>query len=322
LAGVTAATDAKVGAHVKHLNAVIGSTVTCSECHTVPTSPAVSGTHRDGTVQVAFSTLAKTGGLAPTVSRDATSGALVCSNTYCHGASLSGGSNKTPRWNDTAYNVGCTTCHGYPPTTIRGGATHSTSTSCSGCHSHVNVTNNGFTPTGVALHINGSVEASGGSAHSVPNYNHQAGGTGSACTGCHTVGTATSAYPAATLGNAPDCRGCHKKAAPGVGCSSCHGDATGRPNGTAFPDKTGQHSRGAHNVACTVCHVLGTSAGTGATINHGPGNRGTNPNVVGPGFTTGIILSGGTKGTSPAASCNHNATLGGGCGNGEGTKSW
>ena len=329
LAGATATSDAKVGAHVSHLLAAAqvpaySANVACSECHTVPGVPTVSGTHRNNANNINFGTLAtKNGALLPAY----TAATGICANTYCHGASLTGGgANKAPVWNQANYltTSGCATCHGFPPTTVRNGAAaHSASATCNTCHTHVNATNNGFTAAGAVLHINGAVDAAGGAApHAVPNYNHQAAGTGAACTGCHAIGTVTSVYPAAILGNAPDCRGCHRKAAPGVGCGSCHGDATGRPNGAAFPDKNGQHSRGEHNVACTVCHVLGATAGTGATVNHGPGNRGANPNVVGPGFTTGIVLTGGTKGTSPAASCNHNATLGGGCGNGQGTKSW
>jgi predicted CxxxxCH...CXXCH cytochrome family protein len=339
MAGATATSDAKVGAHVKHLSAATQTTVysaniACSECHAVPASPLSSGTHRNGANTITFGTLAKTGSLLPTY----TPATGVCANTYCHGTTLTGGgSNKAPVWNQGDYlTAGCATCHGYPPTTVRNGAAaHASNSACSGCHSHVNATNNGFTTSGVILHINGTVEATGG-GHAVPNYNHQSAGTGASCivSGCHALGTATSVYPAAS--GAPDCRGCHKKASPGTGtgtagsCSSCHGSATasaataGRPTGTAsaFPDKTGQHSRGDHNnVACTVCHVLGASAGTGATVNHGPGNRGTNPNVVGPAFTNGITLSGGTKGTSPAVSCDHNI-VGGGCGSGEGVRTW
>lgn len=269
------------------------------------------------------------------------------------------GTNRTPTWTNTAYlpatisAAACGTCHGFPPQPASGHPTLTTAVPAnfgngtvaigSSCNCHSNINTAGTTYANIfvnkALHINGILETPSG-GHAVPYYNHQAAGTGSACTGCHAIGTATSVYPAAVLGNPPDCRGCHKKAAPGTAtgtaavygaCGSCHGSLTattaltqGRPNGSAFPDKAGRHSSSdsAHtNAACTRCHTgLGTAGGTGSGINHGPGNRGTNPNVVGPGFATGITLTGGAKGTSPSVSCNH-TTLGSGC-SGGGTKTW
>lgn len=281
LAGVTAPADAKVGAHIKHLNASTGQPVACTECHAVPASPAASGSHRDGTVQVVFGTLARTGGLTPTVSRDPASGALVCSNTYCHGASLNGGSNKAPRWNDTAYNAGCATCHGYPPATTRSGGSHSANTACSSCHTHVNATNNGFTdPT---KHINGSVEATG--SHSFPNpgsaHKSASNGTGCRSASCHPTDAAGSAYPVAA-GTPPNCRACHLNNSPSTDphCSDCHGSAgndsagallAGRPpgGGTTFPNRPGQHNRSEHvGRACTVCHPF-----TSGDARHGWSNR-------------------------------------------------
>lgn len=280
LAGVTATTDAAVGAHISHLNAAtqtvpLSVNIACGECHTVPAVPTISGLHRNGAVDIAFGALSKTGGLTPTTSRDAVTGALVCANTYCHGTTLTGGTNKSPRWNDTTYlsGSGCGTCHGYPPATASGIHTGKGPTNCITCHSHVNSSGTGFSdPT---KHINGTIEATGGHAFPFPGSVHNtAAGTApfSGCTGCHAIGTAASPYPVAA-GTPPDCRSCHTKAAP-IGnparCDSCHGSSTtaGRPNGTAFPDVAGAH--GDHSgFACSDCH--GT-AGTGQTT-HGPSNR-------------------------------------------------
>lgn len=196
-----------------------------------------------------------------------------CANTYCHGANLTGGgSNKTPRWGQTDYlaAAGCGTCHGYPPVSARNGAaTHTGSVSCVTCHTHVNATNDGF--SNAALHIDGKVDVSAGTAHSVPNPNHQSVGTGGACIGCHAIGTAASVYPAVPSGNAPDCRGCHLKAAPASAprCSDCHGSAAndgagallaGRPvGGASFPNRPGEHNRSQHiGRACTACHPFTT----------------------------------------------------------------
>jgi predicted CxxxxCH...CXXCH cytochrome family protein len=353
---VTANTNAKVGAHTSHLAATdsLANAFVCADCHGTVT--LTSATHMNGTTNFAWSTLATKGGaLTPTY----TASTGVCANVYCHGASMPGGdtsgTNRAPTWNSSTYlpatltAAACGTCHGFPPPTSAGHpavtipagfpATATIGTTCS-CHSNINTAGNSYANIFVnkALHINGTIEVSGG--HAVPNYNHQSAGTGSACTGCHAIGTATSVYPAAVAGNAPDCRGCHKKAAPGTAtgtsatygaCGSCHGSQTattaatqGRPNGTAFPDKAGHHSSGdsAHtSAACSKCHLnLGTAGGTGSGVNHGPGNRGTNPNVVGPGFAAGITVTGATKGISPTVNCNH-TTIGSGC-SGGGSKTW
>ncbi len=281
IAGATAASDSKVGAHVKHLSASVQTppysvNIACSECHAVPNSPAVSGTHRNGSNDIAFGTLAKTGSLTPVYT--AVTG--VCANTYCHGTALSGGTNKSPVWNQPGYltAAGCGTCHGFPPATFRNGATHSGSTGCSGCHFHVNASSNGFTTAGVALHINGSVEASGGHGGApYPGSSHRGVST-SGCFDCHPANAAGSSYPA-SAGTPPNCRACHLSADPSTDphCSDCHGDAaSGRPNLTStlpadFPKRQGQHLNGTgkhSNFACTVCHPF-----TSGDSRHGWSNR-------------------------------------------------
>lgn len=194
---------------------------------------------------------------------------LQCTNTYCHGATLTGGgSNKSPLWDQTNYlaAAGCGTCHGFPPSTVRNGAaTHTTGTTCSGCH-----------PTDPAKHINGSVEVS--SAHAFPNpgsaHKTASNGTGCITAGCHAQGTAgASPYPVA-VGTPPNCRACHLNANPTTAprCSDCHGDAsTGRPTGANFPNRQGSadgHNRGTHRVACTTCHPF-----TNSDSRHGWSNR-------------------------------------------------
>lgn len=256
------------GSHATHLS--INAADICGACHSGLGLGTVDHLNRararTASVQAGpavFGVLAKTGGLSP--SFNPATGA--CANTYCHGASLPGGSNTTPIWGQTGYLQGCGTCHGFPPA-VAAHASVTSSTPCAGCHSHVNSTNTGFTdPT---LHINGVIDvAATAPPHPVPNYRHQAAGTGAACTACHSIGTASSVYPVVPLGNPPDCRGCHAKAAPGIGCGSCHGGADGRPTGTVFPDIANRHSLGAHQVACSFCH--GT-AGTNQDA-HGPSNR-------------------------------------------------
>ena len=282
LSGATSQTNAKVGAHVPHLAAAtqvspfgsaISANIGCAQCHPVPTAPAPGATHRNGTTNFLFGALATANGtLTPVVASDPSSGSVTCANVYCHGATIPGGSNSTPRWNDTSYLSanGCGTCHGFPPNI----AAHSgvlATTLCNGCHPHVNAANNGFIdPT---KHINGVIDVSAGAApHPFPNPGslHKAG-VPSGCTGCHALSGTTNPYPVAA-GSPPNCRACHLNANPSAdpSCSDCHGDAaTGRPSGSSFPNTAGRHSNpGAHAQVCSTCHAGG---GTGVAT-HGNSN--------------------------------------------------
>ncbi|ABQ26024.1 CxxxxCH/CxxCH domain c-type cytochrome [Geotalea uraniireducens] len=139
--------------------------------------------------------------------------------------------------------------------------THNINTRCTICHTH-----DGDAPTT-------NNKAFSFTRHSYPAYYGHKTDSGASpfpscvTTGCHS-NTKTTGYPV-TSGNPPDCQGCHTKAAPGIGCGSCHGGADGRPTGTVFPDIQNGHSRSDHQVTCATCH--GT-AGSPQDA-HGPGNR-------------------------------------------------
>jgi predicted CxxxxCH...CXXCH cytochrome family protein len=354
---VTVNTNAKVGAHTSHLTSAdsLANSLVCSDCH--GTVALTTATHMNGTTNFTWSTLATKGGtLTPTY----TAATGVCTNVYCHGASMPGGdtsgTNRTPTWNvaflsATLSRAACASCHGFPPPTSSGhpavtlpatwpavgAATGALGTTCS-CHANISSTGTTYATIFVnkALHIDGTLQVSGG--HAVPYDNHKAdvvaANGNTACLGCHAMGTAASVYPAAVAGNPPDCRSCHKKAAPlhtgttaGANCSSCHGNSTaaaanfGRPTGTTFPDRQGYHAGsqdGAHGTAaCSVCHTLGTSSGTGSGINHGRGSttgpvRDGKPNLVGP-MHTGITPTNGAKGVANTpVTCVH-GTISSGC---------
>ncbi|NVN98349.1 MAG: CxxxxCH/CxxCH domain-containing protein [Geobacteraceae bacterium] len=260
--------------HTAHSS--LNVTAICAECH----SGLGAGTYnhysrsqlRTTSVQpnpVKFGTLAKTGGVAPTF----TLSTGVCANTYCHGATLLGGSNPNPVWGDATYLTGCGVCHGFPPSTPEHTGSNVTSaTPCMGCHPHVNATNTGFTdPT---KHINGVIDASG-TGHAFPYSGalHQANGATLAnCSGCHDTTTTGGTYPVAA-GVRPLCSGCHLNMTGFTGCWDCHGASAtnARPNGSSFPNRVGYHNVGDHAASkftCTTCHPI-----TSGSINHGWSNR-------------------------------------------------
>lgn len=224
--GGSATTLPAVGAHLKHLLPGPDSAgIACSECHVVPTAM----NHADGTVNMTFGPLARTGGSAPAFS----AGSASCGNVYCHGATLSGGSAKTPVWTrvDGSFSA-CGACHGIPPPD---GTTHAgmtAATACGSCH-------DGYTPTTVnlALHVNGVIDATGGS-----------------CTSCHGDASrilVTGADPQAA--SAPP-----RDAVPftvAAGGADAHLAHLNRGTGAIGAP-----------VACAECHVV--PAGGGATATH------------------------------------------------------
>jgi predicted CxxxxCH...CXXCH cytochrome family protein len=228
----------------------------CSVCH----KGAGEGTalHVNGTVDVALDTASPLAGADATFNKSL----VQCSNTYCHGLTLTGGgTNKNPTW--TTSGIGCGSCHGYPPSSmIRGGVTvtHVSSTTCNVCHTHVNSTNDGFTAAGIVKHVNGTVEGTS-APHTVPypGYTHRSAPDFSICGGCHDLnGNGGTGFIS------PNCRSCHTLSSPlnagvSVGCGSCH----------AAPPATGAHTThtSLSGVACDACH---SGAGSGQ-LSHGVG---------------------------------------------------
>ena len=151
-AGNTATTARGVGAHMKHLStATRSSNFACTECHTVPTAT----NHANGTKDLVFGTLAKTGGKVPAY--NATT--LGCSATYCHGNFTGGKTTAVPLWTGAA--MACNACHNMPNTSTGRHSTHMSRSgmNCSTCHNGV-ATGTGNPSTnsaivGPTLHVNG-----------------------------------------------------------------------------------------------------------------------------------------------------------------------
>ncbi len=122
------------GAHLGHVNptaeTVLMAPIACSECHPVPADSKHAKTPPPQ--GVVFGALSRAGGAAPTF----VAGTAGCAASYCHGNfSFNGvsGSNATPTWTDTAP-IGCTSCHGMPPTGHLAVAQPANAASCASCH--------------------------------------------------------------------------------------------------------------------------------------------------------------------------------------------
>lgn len=278
----------RLGAHTAHARGISNGTALspgfdCGVCHVKPAT-ALSAGHVDGTTaDVAFSGLASQGDFpsAPAWTRSS----ATCTNVYCHGASLHGGTNTTPTWAGGAAQAACGTCHGNPPPASIG---HVQNLACDNCHP-------GYSQTSVnpATHVNGTVElvgltcttchgnparaatplnpqlaaappldtigndaptAAGVGAHQA-HLNNGPLGAALACTECHTVPTSTANHPTGMLvltwGPLARARGATPWYSGGT-CSStyCHG-ATLNAGGTNHtPTWTG----GSAEVACGSCH--------------------------------------------------------------------
>jgi predicted CxxxxCH...CXXCH cytochrome family protein len=148
VAGSWDASDTEVGAHQAHVtDGIVRGALACEDCHTVPATMMAPGHLDAAPAELSWGALSETGGLAPVWDRDAD----TCSSTYCHGATLSGGSNPTPQWTFMGQ-ANCGSCHGYGPP-----APHPSSKDCKTCHPGTINTSGGIDIAG-GLHINGAVE--------------------------------------------------------------------------------------------------------------------------------------------------------------------
>jgi predicted CxxxxCH...CXXCH cytochrome family protein len=198
--GGTSTSLRTVGAHQNHLAASPWrKAITCDGCHKVPGAVTALG-HVDTPrpAELVFGALA--GG--------ATWNGSTCSNTYCHGATLGGGTSKNPVWTNINGTQGqCGSCHGAPPP-----APHPSDNDCGKCHDTMQP-NGGLVITDPARHIDGNLDVN----------------TNQACNSCH--GGTTNAPPKDTQNNtATNTRGvgAHQKHLATtnwfkpVVCTDCH----------------------------------------------------------------------------------------------------
>jgi predicted CxxxxCH...CXXCH cytochrome family protein len=169
--------DPKVGAHDTHMRALnnLGKPAACTDCHVVPSTAFASG-HMNGSSLPTWSNLVQNketvlGSAKPYTFAQGVKiplydgGTGTCSVTYCHGSTLTGGANTSPKWNETGYLTGvrandCSKCHGYPPTASPRYAHDPGLIDCSGCHPHDGARESTDPLLGKDYHINGLLEAS------------------------------------------------------------------------------------------------------------------------------------------------------------------
>jgi predicted CxxxxCH...CXXCH cytochrome family protein len=151
--GQSATTLITVGAHQSHLKASAGisSPVACEECHKVPLDVSDDSHIDSAPAEVTLTELAAANGATPDWNRDS----ATCSGVYCHGATLNGGSNKTPLWTQVdGTQAACGTCHALALPTGQHSIHEASGITCRECHDSVTTTSTSI--TGPALHINGA----------------------------------------------------------------------------------------------------------------------------------------------------------------------
>jgi predicted CxxxxCH...CXXCH cytochrome family protein len=269
-----------VGAHAQHLASSSWHVqLQCDDCHLVPTEVTDPG-HIDTTLpaELTFSAFAKTDGASPAWS------GTSCSGVYCHGVTLSGGSDTSPVWTKVdGSQTQCGSCHGMPPT-----GDHTTSTACAACHGAV--VDAAQTIIAPSLHIDGKVTATSGihstgfalaNVHGPVFYQDP-----QACTVCHGVDLKG--------GSAQNCGDCHSDWQ--TSCTFCHGgtdNTTGAPpSGVGGQSSTTVAGVGRHTshvtagathgaYACELCHKVPTEALSPGHIDPAPAE------VVFTGLATG-----------------------------------
>jgi predicted CxxxxCH...CXXCH cytochrome family protein len=251
----------RVGAHTSH---VAGSTIApdfgCGVCHVKP-ADALSAGHVDApTATVTFGGLAlSVTGPAPQWNR----ASATCASTYCHGATLAGGSNTTPVWT-AAGQAGCGACHGLPPP-LPHPAVSADLAGCSVCHPlTVDAGGNVIDPRSGGKHLDGVVEASGGhndawvDPASAGFHAYHADRGLSSCQVCH--GQNLDGVGGST---AVGCGQCHDaNLPPGVtswrtNCVMCHGGTDDQ--GGAPPRATWGHGGDPVRVGAHSAHVAGSA---------------------------------------------------------------
>jgi predicted CxxxxCH...CXXCH cytochrome family protein len=245
--------DISVGAHQAHLKAsTLSGPITCESCHVVPSSIDQAGHNNGGNAELTWGGLSNKNGLTPIWNRNNE----TCSSTYCHGAGLGGGTNKTPVWTTVdGTQAECGTCHGNPPPTP-----HTDSINCFSCHPDTVNQNNEINVSG-GFHIDGTVQATGsehpagwnaGSQHGVSFFESTAN-----CASCH-----GSDFNGGTSGIS--CNQCHTNETSNwkTDCTFCHGGSDNQSGAPPF-GVLGETDVSSNAVGAHSAHVQSSSSHSG-----------------------------------------------------------
>ncbi|MCK5688090.1 CxxxxCH/CxxCH domain-containing protein [Myxococcota bacterium] len=266
--------------HQIHLQANdMHAALSCDNCHVVPEETHSEG-HIDSELpaEIVFGGISAHGGLTPAYDSGS------CSNTYCHGAGFDVPPATAPKWSDE--NLGCDSCHGFPPAGL-----HVQRTDCGSCHESADNDGNIIKPE---LHIDTTVQTDtlgcnachGGSVNSAPPMDtlgntatsfasvgaHQAHlGTSDwhttiSCNECHTVpadlddaGHFDSALPAENnFGTLANAGGVTTLYADGTCTTYCHGAGLQNAAGSVSEPKWTQVD--GTQAACGSCHGMAPGA--------------------------------------------------------------
>jgi predicted CxxxxCH...CXXCH cytochrome family protein len=235
-----------VGAHRNHMNPTTTwhRAMECADCHVTPTEVGDPGHIDESPAELTFGAVATAAGSQPLWDGD------TCSNTYCHGSTLDGGTATAPRWTLVdGSQAECGSCHSFPPP-----APHPDDSNCGACHPTMQP--NSMTFLDPASHIDGKLDVTSDDQ---------------ACDSCHGSG-GVSAPPTDLAGNTQISAqgvGAHRAHLEGAGpyheitCSQCHtvptsvttpGHIDGDNNAEVRFD--GMNPAAAYNAGAATCNNL------------------------------------------------------------------
>lgn len=323
LRGLTATTEISVGAHTAHVKAgALAAAVDCTACHRKPGTVTSPG-HLDGATTITWGGISGARGASPSWDR----ATATCSNVYCHGATLSGGANVSPRWTVVdGSQVACGSCHGLPPANHPALVSGSTLATCNVCHPDT-VKADGSVDAASGRHVNGVADGFTGhpagwlDVRNLAFHGTPAASNPQACRPCHAV------TPPASVSTVT-CTKCHENAGAGdwtMGCTSCHGSAASSAPPRDLSGNTAStflgvgahqsHVLGTHRIAapldCTSCHekpaAVSSSGHLDGTVQV-TGYTGSDPDLAAAVFAPGWSRASASCSTSYC----HGAGLGGG----------
>ena len=270
----TATTFIGVGAHQSHLQGTHGvaAPLDCTACHPKPTEALVAP-HLDGRVEVTGYTGTDPALLAAVTDPGWNRAVPSCATSYCHGATLGGGTAMQPVWTTVdGSQAACGSCHGLPPTGHMTLTPPVTAVTCAACHP-ATVRPDGSIDVAGGKHVNGTVETEGFAGHGTgwlvpgdPAFHGRAAVADGmdSCFQCHSakepstngIRTCASCHDALAGGDwTTSCIGCHGSGASSAPPKDVHGNTATTAIGVGAHRSHVEATSGiAQRYDCSVCH--------------------------------------------------------------------